>query len=220
MANEQSGAANTANNSAGPQSSAQKSLAQRSRWRVVDIVVAAVLGVAVGVVFWAWSALYGPVSIAFAAFPPLGGLYGGGWLIAGVIGGLVIRKPGAALFCELIAAAVEGVLGTHFGMTVLLSGLVQGLGAEFGFALFRYRRFNLPPALLAGALAGAAMGLNDNLISNVAWEFSWKVLYFGFAVVSGMVIAGLVSWLITRGLARTGALANLASRRAAGEPAF
>lgn len=197
-----------------------QSLAARKNWRVVDIVVAAVLGVAVGVVFWAWSALYGPVSAVFTVFPPLGGLYGGGWLIAGVIGGLVIRKPGAALFCELIAAAVEGVLGTHFGLTVLLSGLVQGIGAEIGFAIFRYRRFTLPPALLAGALAGAAMGLNDNLISNVAWEFSWKVLYFVFAVISGLLIAGLVSWLATRGLARTGALGNLSSRKAAAEPVF
>lgn len=197
-----------------------KPFAERSRWRVVDIVVAAVLGVAVGVVFWVWSALYGPVSLAFAAFPPLGGLYGGGWLIAGVIGGLVIRKPGAALFCELIAAAVEGVLGTHFGMTVLLSGLVQGLGAELGFALMLYKRFTLPTALLAGALAGAAMGLNDNLISNVVWEFGWKVVYFVFAVISGVVVAGLLSWLATRGLARTGALTNLASRRAASEPVF
>lgn len=199
---------------------AAKSFAQRSRWRVVDIVVAAVLGAAVGVVFWAWSALYGPVSVAFAAFPPVGALYGGGWLIAGVIGGLVIRKPGAALFCELIAAAVEGVLGTHFGMTVLLSGLVQGIGAELGFALVLYKRFTLPTALLAGALAGAALGLNDNLVSNVAWEFGWKVLYFCFAVISGVVIAGVISWLATRGLARTGALGNLASRRAASEPVF
>lgn len=199
-------------------SATTKSFSQRSRWRVVDIVVAAVLGVAVGVVFWAWSALYGPMSAVFTVFPPLGGLYGGGWLIAGVLGGLVIRKPGAALFCELIAAAVEGVLGTHFGLTVLLSGLVQGLGAELGFALFFYRRFSLPPALIAGALAGAALGLNDNLISNVAWEFGWKVVYFVFSVISGVLIAGLVSWLATRGLARTGALANVASRRASSEP--
>ncbi|MBP2412514.1 energy-coupling factor transport system substrate-specific component [Arthrobacter stackebrandtii] len=188
-----------------------------SNWRVVDIVVVSVLGVAVGVIFWLWSAGYGVVSAFTVAFPPIGALYGGGWLIAGVLGGLVIRKPGAALYCELIAATVEGLLGTHFGFTVLLSGLIQGLGAELGFAIFRYRKFNLPVALLAGALAGLALGINDSLVWNIAWALEWKLVYIVLAMVSGAVIAGLVSWLAVRGLARTGALANLPSRNAATE---
>lgn len=189
----------------------------KSTWRVVDIVVVSVLGVALGVIFWLWSAGYGLISAFTVAFPPVGALYGGGWLIAGVLGGLVIRKPGAALYCELIAASVEGLLGTHFGFTVLLSGLIQGLGAELGFALFRYRKFNLPVALLAGALAGLALGINDSLVWNIAWAMEWKLVYVALAMVSGALIAGLVSWLAVRGLARTGALANLPSRGAAAE---
>ncbi|ALE07332.1 hypothetical protein AL755_20645 [Arthrobacter sp. ERGS1:01] len=189
-----------------------------STWRVVDIVVASVLAVAVGVIFWLWSAGYGVIAAVTVAFPPLGGLYGGGWLIAGVIGGLVIRKPGAALYCELVAAVVESLLGTHFGFTVLLSGLVQGIGAEAAFALFRYRKFSLPVALFAGALAGVAMGLNDSLVYNVEWAFGWKAVYVVLAAISGAVIAGLLSWLAVRGLSRTGALANLPSRGAATEP--
>jgi energy-coupling factor transport system substrate-specific component len=158
---------------------------RKSTWRVVDIVVVSVLGVAVGVIFWLWSAGYGLINAFTVAFPPIGGLYGGGWLIAGVLGALVIRKPGAALYCELIAAIVEGLLGTHFGFTVLLSGLVQGLGAELGFAMFRYRKFNLPVALLAGALAGLAMGINDSVVWNVAWAMEWKAVY---------VVASTTAW--------------------------
>ncbi|MGO4385048.1 ECF transporter S component [Specibacter sp. RAF43] len=194
------------------------SKAPQSSWRVVDIVVASVLSVAVGVIFWLWSAGYGVIAAITAAFPPVGALYGGGWLIAGVIGALVIRKPGAALYCEIVAAVVESLLGTHFGFTVLLSGLVQGLGAEAAFALFRYRRFTLPVALVAGALSGVALGVNDSLVYNVAWALEWKLLYVILAAVSGAVIAGLLSWLAVRGLARTGALGNLPSRRAATEP--
>ena len=207
------------NSSAGETAAKNKhNTARRTEtWRVVDIVVVSVLGVALGVIFWLWSAGYGLVSALTVAFPPIGALYGGGWLIAGVLGALVIRKPGAALYCELIAASVEGLLGTHFGFTVLLSGLVQGLGAELGFALFRYRSFKLPAALLAGVLAGLAMGLNDSIVWNIAWAFEWKLVYVILAMVSGAVIAGLVSWLAVRGLARTGALANLPSRNAATE---
>ncbi|RAN71300.1 hypothetical protein B5P43_33980 [Bacillus sp. SRB_336] len=202
-----------AGNSANPRT------APKSTWRVVDIVVASVLSVAVGVIFWLWSAGYGFIAALTVAFPPIGGLYGGGWLIAGVIGALVIRKPGAALYCELVAAIVEALLGSSFGFTVLLSGLAQGLGAEIVFAAFRYRRFTLPVALLAGALSGVAMGINDSLVYNVEWAFVWKLVYTIFGAISGAVIAGLLSWLAVRGLARTGALGNLPSRGAASEPA-
>ena len=41
-----------------------------SRWRTVDIVVTAVLGVAFGVLFWAWNLLWAATGTAFGAFPP------------------------------------------------------------------------------------------------------------------------------------------------------
>ncbi|WKK73286.1 ECF transporter S component [Rathayibacter oskolensis] len=78
-------------------------------------------------VFWAWGLATNVLGIAFDFLPGLGGILGGGWLFAGVLGGLIIRKPGAALFTELLAALVSGLIGTQWGFFVLLSGLVQGL---------------------------------------------------------------------------------------------
>ncbi|WP_136612246.1 ECF transporter S component [Sinomonas albida] len=184
-------------------------------WRVVDIVVAAVVSVACGVIFWLWDQGYTGIQVVTAAFAPLSGLYSGGWLLAGILGGLIIRKPGAALFCELVAAVVEALLGSQFGVTVLLSGLVQGLGAELGFAIFRYRRWNLGVALLAGALSGLALGVSEVIQFFVDWEFGWQVAYTVFAVVSGIVIAGLLSWLAVKALAKTGALSAFAAGRTA-----
>ena len=123
------------------------------RWSVVDIVITAVLGFAVGLVFWAWAASWAVFQLWTNAYPPLIGLFGGVWVLAGPLAGLIIRRPGAALFCELIAATAEAVLGSHFGATVIISGLIQGLGAEAGFALLGYRRFGLGAALFSGALA-------------------------------------------------------------------
>lgn len=185
------------------------------RWRVVDIVVASVIAVAVGVIFWIWSQGYTVIAAVTTAFPPLAGLYTGGWLIAGVLGGLLIRKPGAALYCELIAAAVEGLLGTHFGMTVIISGLLQGFAAELAFAAFRYRTWNLPVTLLAGLFSGIALGVNENFLYNAEWAGEWKLVYVLLTALSGMVIAGLLSWLGYRGLRQTGVLSGLASGRAA-----
>lgn len=184
------------------------------RWRVADIVVASVIAVAIGVIFWIWSQGYTVIAAVTTVFPPLAGLYTGGWLIAGVIGGLLIRKPGAAMYCELIAAAVEGLLGTHFGMTVIISGLIQGAAAELAFAVFRYRKWTLPVTMLAGLFSGIALGVNENFLYNAEWAVEWKLVYVLLTSISGLVIAGLLSWLGYRGLRQTGVLSGLASGRA------
>ncbi|MDN5572556.1 MAG: ECF transporter S component, partial [Micrococcales bacterium] len=122
--------------------SPQRSARSRLRWRVLDLVVLAVLAAASGVIFWAWSALVYPLSQAVTVgYPPAGGLLVGGWLMAGPLGALIIRRPGAALACELLAASFQGLLGTTFGATVVISGLIQGAAAEVVFLAFGYRRF-------------------------------------------------------------------------------
>lgn len=192
----------------------------RASWRVVDIVVAAVIAVASGVVFFGWNTLHHVLDFLFVAFPPSSALLAGFWLFPAVLGALVIRKPGAALFCETVAAVVSSFLGSEYGWTVLVSGLVQGLGAELVFAAFLYRNWGLPTALLAGAAAGLFGGVNDAFIFEWFPEYTdaMKLVYVVCMTVSGVVVAGLLSWLATRALARTGALSALASRKAGQEP--
>lgn len=204
----------THNDSAADRSSTAGAARPSTRWRVVDIVVLAVLAAAGAVIFWAWSnALYPVVSGATVGYPPLSGLILGGWLLPGVIGGLVIRKPGAALACELLAAVLEGFLGTHFGWTVIISGIIQGLGAELGFALLRYRRWGAGAAVLAGALSALFGTVSENILYNFEWELAHRVAYTGFGVVSGIVIAGLLSWVLVNALRATGVLDALPSGR-------
>ncbi|MFU8947014.1 ECF transporter S component [Mycetocola zhadangensis] len=193
---------------AGPRPSGKRT----PRWRVVDIVTASVLGVAAGVIFWAWGLAWGPLSSALAFTPGLGGLLAGGWLFAGVLGGLVIRKPGAAIYTELVAAAVSALIGTVWGFETLIWGLIQGAGAELVFALFFYRSFRIWVAVLAGAGAGVAVGLLDTTFTSyAALDVGAKLTYFLSAVVSGAVLAGILPWLAVRGLAATGALSRFAS---------
>jgi len=186
------------------------------RWRVVDIVVASVIGVACGVVFWAWGLAWEPLSNLLAFTPGLSGLLSGGWLFAGVLGGLIIRKPGAAVYTEVMAAVVSMLIGTQWGFSTLIWGVVEGLGAELVFAAFLYSSWRLHVALLAGAGAGVAVALLDTSFSSIAaTALEFKVVYGISAVVSGVVLAGLLSWLAARGLARTGALSRFASGRSA-----
>jgi energy-coupling factor transport system permease protein len=106
-------------------------------WRVVDIVVAAVLGVATGIIFVGWNFVGGAGYEVFnAATPGLGGLAVGIWLLGGVLGGLIIRKPGAALAVELLAALVSAAVGNQWGITTLYSGLAQGIGGANGIGTY------------------------------------------------------------------------------------
>ncbi|KMO73306.1 hypothetical protein BST22_01915 [Mycolicibacterium chubuense] len=189
------------------------------RWRVVDIVVASVLAVAAGLVFVLWNIASNPIGAPLSAvLPGLQGLIGGGWLFAGVLTALVIRKPGAALYGELVAAVVSALVGNQWGVLTIESGLVQGAAAELIFAVFLYRRWGLPVAVLAGAAAGLAMGINDLFLWYPGSTATFSAIYVVFGIVSGAVIAGALSWYVVRGLAKTGALSRFASGRV-GAPA-
>jgi len=184
------------------------------RWRVVDIVVASVIGVASGLIFFAWNTAYVPLSAPLAPLlPGLQALLGGGWLFAGVLGGLIIRKPGAALYTELLAAVVSTLIGNQWGPLTLVSGLAQGLGAELVFAVFLYANYRAYVAVLAGAGAGLALAINDLVLWYPGSAAAFATIYTVSAIVSGAVIAGLLSWLAMRGLARTGALGRFAAGR-------
>jgi len=178
-----------------------------THWRTRDIVVAAVIGVAFGVVFWVWNAVYGgPLKAALGFFPPLMDLSYAIWLMPAVLTPLVISKPGAALFGEMVAAGVSAILGSQWGIDTLLSGFVQGAAAELIFAFTLYRIWSFP-ILAAAAVASAA----------AAWVHDW-VLYYAdvdpavqlirglFMAISAIVIVAGGSVLLHRALKRAGAL--------------
>lgn len=189
----------------------------RYRWRVVDIVVASVLGVALGLIFWGWNTVgYAWFMVMDGLTPGLGGIAVGIWLLGGVVGGLVIRKPGAALLVEVVAAIVSMLIGNVWGVSTLLSGLAQGLGAELIFLLFLYRRFTLPVAMLAGVGAALAAWVFEFFYGsspNILKTLEFNLLYLGTLIVSGVILAGLVGWLLVRALAATGALSRFAAGR-------
>ena len=70
-----------------------------THWRTRDIVMASVIGVAFGVVFWAWGLVWeGPLAPLSTLALPIRDLGYAVWLIPAVLAPLIIRKPGAALF--------------------------------------------------------------------------------------------------------------------------
>ena len=180
--------------------------ADQPRWRTRDILVTAIIGVAFGVVFWAWGLAWGAFEPLNATIPVARDLLYAVWLVPAVLAPLVIRKPGAALFAEMVAAGVSALLGSAWGVDTLLSGFVQGAAAELVFAFTLYRSYSLP-VVAAAAVASAA----------AAWIHDWVLYYPDVAVdlqiargvamaISAVVIVALGSIALARSLRRAGVL--------------
>ncbi len=182
-------------------------------WRIVDIVVAAVIAVAFGIVFLAWNALYTASGPLFAFLPAANAVLYGIWLLPGVLVGLIVRRPGAAVFGGFVSAAVSVLLGSPYGVDALVSGAIQGAGAELGFAIFLYRRWALPIAVLAGALAGLFAAAHDIPLYFADTGVDYWVVFAGATILSGAVIAGAGGWLLLRALVATGVLGDFAVGR-------
>ena len=176
------------------------------RWRTIDIVIASIIAVTFGVIFWAWNIVWGATDAAFAFFPPAQTLLYGVWLMPAVLGGLIIRKPGAALFAEVVAASLSALLGSLWGVDTLLSGLMQGAAAELVFAATRYRSYGFPTLAAAGLAASAAAFVHD-----------WYFYYSGYATdvllltalwmaVSGAILLPLAAIGLVKALRPTGVL--------------
>lgn len=126
----------------------------------------------------------------------------------------IIQRPGVALVSEVIAALIEVLLGNMYGPMVIVTGLVQGAGAELAFALGRYKSFETKDMLLASLFC---------TIISFVWSFIRSgyglislpilVLFFVVRLVSSVVFCGLGSKAIGDALAKTGLLKGYALGR-------
>jgi energy-coupling factor transport system substrate-specific component len=177
-----------------------------TRWRTRDIVVTAVIAVAFGVVFWAWGLAWAAFDPVFAAVPWAKNLLYAVWLMPAVLAPLIVRKPGAALFAEMVAAGVSTLLGSQWGPDTLLSGFVQGAAAELVFAFTLYRLYTFPVIAAAALASAAAAWIHDWALYYAAVDVGTQVLV-GIAMgISAVVIVAGGSMVIYRALRRSGVL--------------
>lgn len=179
------------------------------RWTLRETLVIAVLGVVFAVLYLGWvqvwliaQAIFGAVTMDVVM---------GFWFVASIVAAAIIRKPGVAFTSEVLAGGVEILLGSPAGLLLLLSGAVQGAGAEVVFAATRWRNYSLPVLMAAGV--GAAI---------FSFAYTWirfnygalqpgvLIAMFVLRCLSGALLGGWLGHVIVEALYKTGALAGLA----------
>ena len=177
-------------------------------WTLRETLIIAVLGAVFGVLYLGWvqvwliaQAVLGPVTMDVVI---------GFWFIVSMIAAAIIRKPGVALVSEVLAAGTQVLLGSPAGLLLLVTGLVQGAGAEAVFAATRWKRYSLPVLMAAGV--GAA--IFSFIYTWIRFDYgelapTLLVIMFTLRCLSGALLGGLLAWIIVNALYKTGVLSGL-----------
>src|SRR5262245_6559098 len=91
-------------------------------WTLREILIAAVLGAVFAVLYLGWVQVWLVAQAVFGAITM--DVVMGFWFIVSIIAAAIIRKPGAAFITELLAAAIEILLGSPAGLMLLVGGAV------------------------------------------------------------------------------------------------
>lgn len=181
-------------------------------WKLKEVVLMSLFAVVFGIVYLLfvhvsnlWAAVIGPLAYEWMF---------GIWFIVSIICMYIIRKPGAAFLSETMAAALEVLIGNAVGPRLILSGAIQGLGAEAAFALTRYKHFNILVLMLAGIGSAVFSFVYGYFVSGyAALDPSFVALMFTIRVLSGAIIAGIGGKYIGDALLATGSLRGYAIAR-------
>ena len=186
-------------------------------WTLRETLVVAVIGVVFAVLYLGWVQLW---LIAQAIFGSITmDVFMGFWFVASIVAAAIIRKPGIAFAAEFLTGAIQVLLGSPAGLLLLVTGAVQGAGAELVFAATRWRNYSLPVLMAAGV--GAAV---------FSFIYTWIRFDYGaldpailvamlvLRCLSGALLGGLLGHLIVEALYKTGALTGFAIEAAKRAP--
>src|SRR5690625_1559999 len=167
--------------------------------RFTDLLILIMLGVVFGVIMIFWDDMYSVIKPILLVARQL--LYGM-WFMVAPFAFLLIRKPGTALLASIAAAGLSAFIGHGFG--VLVYGFCQGLAAELIFASFRYKRFGIMVAGIAG-IASCFASLLLDLAYGYADLEAWALFVkYGLRVISAFIFIGVFAYFIVRPLLATG----------------
>lgn len=173
-----------------------------AKLKLTDILVTVVISIGFGIIYKVWGPLYNMIK-------PFGlhadQLIYGMWFMAATVAFLIIRKPGVALLAEIAASSGEFLMGSEWGLEVLLFGVVQGLFAEAVFFVTKYKRNSLFIISLAAVMSAFGSILMDSYKGYIGDLAVWNLLLFlGARLLGSILISGMGAFYLVKALERTG----------------
>lgn len=175
-----------------------------------EIVIVAMVAAVIGVIY----------TLLDYAYMPLSALLGtvfmeitfGVYLLSAALPMYIVRKPGAAIFGGLVTAGVNLLLGSPYGLQLVLAGVLQAVGIEVAYALVDKYQASMK-SMVIGAVLSAVLILCRDL-------YFWGTpVSYGTTVAAGVIIVRILSAtvigiilvkVITAALLKTGVLKGFA----------
>lgn len=179
---------------------------------VKEIIFLTLIAAIFSVIYLGTDFIYDGLTIMLTPFklgPMANDLMLGIWCMAGPLAALILKKPGAGFLAEFLGAAFELALGGQWGVANLVSGFMQGLGVELGFAVCAYKKYNWTSLILSNlttALVTFAYDFVKNGYNHLTPQL--VVLYFIVRCVSLLIFSGLLVKLIAQLLQKSQVVTN------------
>lgn len=170
--------------------------------KLSEILVTVLISVIFAIIYNLWWLFY---NVAQVAGLHLEQLTYGVWFMAAIVCYLIIPKPGIALLAEFAAGAGETIVMGKFDIPTIIYALLQGLACEIVFAIFKYQSRSVMVAMLAGLVTALVSFPVDYFYGYLNEVAGWNlILFIVFRAISGIIIAGLLSYLLVKALDQIG----------------
>ena len=170
--------------------------------KLSEILVTVLISLIFAIIYNLWWLFY---NVAQVAGLHLEQLTYGVWFMAAIVCYLIIPKPGIALLAEFAAGAGETIVMGKFDIPTIIYALLQGLACEIVFAIFKYQSRSVMVAMLAGLVTALVSFPVDYFYGYLNEVAGWNlILFIVFRAISGIIIAGLLSYLLVKALDQTG----------------
>ena len=176
----------------------------KTREWIIIASLAAVMGVFLYFMDTMWSVfsnLLGPTFMALTF-----GIYA----LSALLPGYLLRKPGAALLGSVFAAVINILVGSPFGIHIIVAGSLQGLGAEVAFGITRYKKYGIGNFMLAGIFITLFVSSRDYFVFSLGMlPPALLIATLAIRIVSISIISYFICVAIGAALKKTNLIKNL-----------
>lgn len=172
---------------------------------VKDIVIIAMIGAVIGVLFTFMDGMYNPLSNLLG--PILISITFGIYALSAILPGVLFNKPMAALLGAIFAAGINILTGSPYGIHIMVAGICQGLAVELAMFINKYRKFNIFTYILSSILIVVFVTTRDYFVFSFgALPFNIKIITVIIRILSTIVIGIVISKLVSSALKKVGLL--------------